>query len=457
MKQKKKIIYLFLISSFITLISCNKDEDYFEENQNKTTKIPEIKFDDLIKENKFKNAFLLIPKKTKTVINGKTVMEDQYGFTIADIPAKVIQDQNGTSYTLPIYRENQSSEYFENLVIKVDNSNQTSAYILKYTPFNPASIYFLNQHDSFHFEGNTSVVPIVYNSNQSNSSTNKMIYECMSITSYYCCYGGTEHPAGANCANTYPKTTTVCYSYDDGTSTTGGGGGGGTGGGTGGSTSTSTVYQDPNIAMLNNLTNNAIVKPKMIELQNKLSENKEYGYDFQTNANNNIIPSTLMSGSPSQPYITFPSALANTLLRIHTHFTGSSTVAPDGVSPIPSSDDIFSFAKDHKSKKDMGSTNSQQLVSMTMGRNGNYALVVTDPAKFINFCNEINNPTIKLNNGKTYVAHVYQYFNSLEKKATDFCPACDETQINAILHNLFVRGVNKMLDIGIKVYYSNKE
>lgn len=237
MKQKKKIIYLFLISSFITLISCNKDEDYFEENQNKTTKILEIKFDDLIKENKFKNAFLLIPKKTKTVINGKTVMEDQYGFTIADIPAKVIQDQNGTSYTLPIYRENQSSEYFENLVIKVDNSNQTSAYILKYTPFNPASIYFLNQHDSFHFEGNTSVVPIVYNSNQSNSSTNKMIYECMSITSYYCCYGGTEHPAGANCANTYPKTTTVCYSYDDGTSTTGGGGGGGTGGGTGGSTS----------------------------------------------------------------------------------------------------------------------------------------------------------------------------------------------------------------------------
>ena len=32
-----------------------------------------------------------------------------------------------------------------------------------------------------------------------------MIYECMSITSYYCSYGGTEHPAGANCANTYPK------------------------------------------------------------------------------------------------------------------------------------------------------------------------------------------------------------------------------------------------------------
>ena len=38
---------------------------------------------------------------------------------------KVIQDQNGISYTLPIYRENQSNEYFENLVIKVDNSNQT--------------------------------------------------------------------------------------------------------------------------------------------------------------------------------------------------------------------------------------------------------------------------------------------------------------------------------------------
>jgi len=131
MKNILKTICLFLV---VTLFSCS--EDLYDDTNNKSNnklKITEKKFDELLLDSKFKNAYNKILDKKAGTENARTVMEDNYHFTIsADIPAKVIEENGKTSYTFHITRDTIENGYFENLIVGLDSLNNTKAFIARY-------------------------------------------------------------------------------------------------------------------------------------------------------------------------------------------------------------------------------------------------------------------------------------------------------------------------------------
>ncbi|MCA1966257.1 MAG: hypothetical protein LDL23_06360, partial [Flavobacterium sp.] len=190
--------------------------------------------------------------------------EEQYQFTIANKPVKVIETESATSYTILINREIDDVNSFENLIVQQLNSGETTANIIKYVPFQPATIesYFLNGD----FNGNRTITPIVYNANLINT-TNKITNICSTVCTTLCydCdprYPSeyqTPHTPGEKCPTntTFTTCSDVCETYDDG----GGGidltGGGGTGGTTG------EVETPPN----DSGNNNPIVTAPVLELE----------------------------------------------------------------------------------------------------------------------------------------------------------------------------------------------
>ena len=104
---------LFLGISFL-LWNCEKDE-FIEKSTTKQEfkyKLKDKNFEQLIKEEKFNDAFKKVFKpdkenvKTKygTKSSSKTVMEEQYGFTIDSTIIKEISSDKYTSYTMFIHR-----------------------------------------------------------------------------------------------------------------------------------------------------------------------------------------------------------------------------------------------------------------------------------------------------------------------------------------------------------------
>ena len=79
-------------------------------------KISHIKFNELLKDNKFSKAYGKVQDKRSLV--GKTVMEEQYNFTIADKPVKVLEWAEGITYTILINRTIKDITFFENLVVE---------------------------------------------------------------------------------------------------------------------------------------------------------------------------------------------------------------------------------------------------------------------------------------------------------------------------------------------------
>jgi hypothetical protein len=245
MKQKflKNSLLLFLIG--IIMVSCELQEEAIHQHEhNSNLKLYEMKFEELMTNKRFINSFSKLPKSKKnltTATVGRTVMENEYGFTIANKPAKVIEDNGETSYTFLITRDATDANSFENLVIQTDSTNTTKAVIIKYNLTSPITS---SADDSFSFTYENEITPIVYN-NTTVSETSKMVIDCHWIHVLLCIndgYGGigNEHPANANCQNphlTYYAVRQVCNSFDDGISS--GGGTGPTGSGpTGGSTNT---------------------------------------------------------------------------------------------------------------------------------------------------------------------------------------------------------------------------
>lgn len=204
-------------------------------------KISHVSFGELLKNKKFSTAYSKVLQQQS--LTNKTVMEEQYQFTIANKPVKVIETESATSYTILINRAIDDVNSFENLIVQQFNSGETTANIIKYVPFQPATIesYFLNGD----FNGNRTVTTIVYNDNLINS-TNKITNICSTVCTTLCydCkpnYSSeyqTPHTPGANCPTSSISTSCeqVCVTYDDGGGSssnpidiTGGGGTGGTG------------------------------------------------------------------------------------------------------------------------------------------------------------------------------------------------------------------------------------
>ena len=224
-------------------VSCSLEEDYATKKRyEEKMKISHVSFGELLKNKKFSTAYSKVLQQQS--LTNKTVMEEQYQFTIANKPVKVIETESATSYTILINRAIDDVNSFENLIVQQFNSGETTANIIKYVPFQPATIesYFLNGD----FNGNRTITPIVYNDNLINS-TNKITNICSTVCTTLCydcnpSYSSEyqiPHSPKERCpkSSTFTSCDQVCVAYDDGggdsssnpIDLTGGGGAGGTG------------------------------------------------------------------------------------------------------------------------------------------------------------------------------------------------------------------------------------
>ena len=194
MQQKffKNSLLLFLIG--IIIASCSLEEDYSNSSsyQNKV-KIERKTFHELMKEEKFSTAFSKISKQ-KNLATGRTVMEVENDFNISNIPAKVVTYGNNISYNFLISRDSVNSNFFENLVVKVDSTNVPKAYILKYLlNSNPV---FISEHNAYTLSAQTQITQINYNDSESKIE----YYDGCTVVTLWCPYQG-AHPATQACIN----------------------------------------------------------------------------------------------------------------------------------------------------------------------------------------------------------------------------------------------------------------
>ena len=201
-KNKWLLPKIMICVAFIAInISCDK-EPYDEAiTISKQAGIREVKFDELLKENKFKNLLTALNNnQLQRSASARSAFENQHSFTISNSVVKVIETDSLTSYTMLIERDgNTNQTTFANLVIQEDIYNVQRAAIYKYTPTDITS----TEHNSFLFRGHIQKKEIT------NFSGFNRVYEqttnsddCYGYVSM-CNYGGSEHPAGANCTRTY--------------------------------------------------------------------------------------------------------------------------------------------------------------------------------------------------------------------------------------------------------------
>lgn len=202
MKLKiQQIFKICIFIAFISIVSCEEDESH-PAHPNQKTLVKEIPLDQLLKQPIFSDAYKKM-SKAKLDLLAKTSMENEYGFTIPLVPAKVIETDSLTSYTLFIERDSVDSAFFENLVIQINPNGETKAVIFKYNLLTPS---ILTADDSFSLNATVEVTPIIYNP----SETNKTGNVCITYSILMCDYGGHEHTAGANCGSTYLVSQTDC-------------------------------------------------------------------------------------------------------------------------------------------------------------------------------------------------------------------------------------------------------
>lgn len=230
-----------------------------------------MKFEELMTNKRFVNSFSKLPKSKKSLTTatlGRTVMENEYGFTIANKPAKVIEDSGETSYTFLITRDATDANSFENLVIQTDSTNTTKAVIIKY---NLTSSITSAADDSYSFTYNREITPIVYNSSPVSESS-KMIIICYWITTTYCNNTvtgeiGPEHIAGEKCRRTYTRSNYRCTAGDDGTVDNIPMGDGGSDGGGGGTATPDSNYNGSDTSIHGNGANNINTAPVAPEVE----------------------------------------------------------------------------------------------------------------------------------------------------------------------------------------------
>jgi len=211
---------VLLLGISATMVNCQKDDEFttFENHQdtNSKARIIETDLNTLLSKESFSNAFTKVFKKTSKAIGNasvqRTVMENEYGFTIVQDGIKVISNEGFTSYTMLIRRAESNTTYFENLVIDIDDERleEPKAILMKYTP---SSITPYLNHNSFNFEGEIEATSIVYNMDEEA----RLEYECNNVTTGLCNHdlqGNVTdeiHLAGTECGGVFWQfTTEVC-------------------------------------------------------------------------------------------------------------------------------------------------------------------------------------------------------------------------------------------------------
>jgi hypothetical protein len=215
MKQKLNKLKLLTLTILAGLLlnGCQVEQEHIEKSlYEKEIKVSQKTFEELIQEGKFNNAYTKIVPKEKKLARGsslgRTAMEDQYGFTIANTMVKVAETDSVTSYTMLISRDVSTSDnVLENLTLQVDSQNKTTALLLKY-------VGNVGVEDFDNFTGSKSITPILDEANQDASKA--ALPECYWLTTSSCDASNHGEP-GVACTNGYETVELVC---------TGGGGGG---------------------------------------------------------------------------------------------------------------------------------------------------------------------------------------------------------------------------------------
>jgi hypothetical protein len=224
MKQKLKKFLLLSLLTGTLFVSCELQEDYHSKKEYEgKMKISHKNFSELLNDRKFNKAYGEVLQKKN--IMSRTVMEDQYQFTIANGLANVIETDSDVTYTLLIKRDSIEENTIENLIVKIDSLSETTAYIVKFKGKLGAIPSYNNLNDD---TIEKVVTPIVYNSN----IASKEIYECYEISYWVCYYPG--HTDTGVCTHGEYETMEFCevvgYDFGNDNIVIIGDGGGGSGG-----------------------------------------------------------------------------------------------------------------------------------------------------------------------------------------------------------------------------------
>jgi hypothetical protein len=226
-------VLLFGIS--LSLVNCQKDDDISKIDDIKI-KTKEFRFtiknqSEINKDIGYTNAIKRIAniknkvKKSSTQL--RTVMEDEYNFTIIESTVNTVEINGLTSYSMMITRNEETPNSVENLVVQIDEFDNIKAFIIKYS-----SISIYNQgHTSYGLGRDIEITPIVYNTSVSTNS--KIVWSCSTLFELTCsggnngdCNGNGTHTPGLQCFSEYnsciglEQTGQSCGYFDNGSSTT---------------------------------------------------------------------------------------------------------------------------------------------------------------------------------------------------------------------------------------------
>jgi hypothetical protein len=456
MKQKflKNSLLLFLIA--IIIVSCELQEEAIHQHEhNSNLKLYEMKFEELMTNKRFVNSFSKLPKSKKnltTATVGRTVMENEYGFTIANKPAKVIEDNGETSYTFLITRDSTDANSFENLVIQTDSTNTTKAVIIKYNLTSPITS---SADDSFSFTYNREITPIVYN-NETVNETSKQTIICYWVLTLCCNWGGSEHVAGLNCTNTaytYNTYKEECVNIVDGSSGTSShsGGSGGTGGAN--SINTSPVnncitgncidpYEPtPCDKVKNQFINNTTLQEKLNTLSGLTSAGTENG--FYKYSNSNTIQNAAVGTSGAVQFPNVPNS-ANCTIFAHTHNSPAASTYS-----IFSWDDLLAFAQLLKEGK-LDANNFTAFLATADGTY--YALTIENTQNFLQFFALGGDPLFDMNIAMKRSEQVYKYFGGLSSNTN---PYIKENSTDNILDEKLFLDFIQDNNLGVSLLESN--
>lgn len=252
MKRKIKLLSLLLSFSLtLTTISCQVEEDVVSSKNQSEIKVKKIK------ENRINNYSFALEKINtinnvkKENINSKIIIDPVLDILIDTEEAMLIEGDNFTSLTFPVYREN--SNDFENLVVQ-QMDNTTKTYLVNYGPNKEAAMNGQNT--------NASIREIAFNTENLNnkifySSSNTVVYsDETGNLNYYCdeTYEITNEYGYMDVANPSTGESTItlinstCSYYWSFHYSTGGGAGGSSSnnhGGLGAGTGSTTVTTAP--------------------------------------------------------------------------------------------------------------------------------------------------------------------------------------------------------------------
>ena len=404
MKQKlNKIFYLTIFVSLLFFQSCQKDfDEEISTNQAKYT-IKDYSKEEASRIPKFNLANQQAVTKIRQLKNSKynaTLKEEQTNFTIDYSTVREISvSDNYTTYTMAIDRDESDPNYFENLVIEINNG-ETKEYLMKYTPTEP--IVYVPEHDSYNFVGdveiNTYPTCILCNptegdnngGTQGGGTGNGQVW-CRTVIMCNYLY---VHVAGPNCTRKFPRTicgTNFGNMGNDGppdeVGPNNGNQHGGSGSSTGNNSGSGAVVTTPVIpppdekkcALFNKLKNDNPFKNIIQVLKNGVTQNYEQGVVLSTQPEGDYN-AIIGTANPDNEYAVGFDIPNGTFIDImvHNHYAGGLSIfSPADLEQI------------YKTLKNPNYKTGINFVSIVVTPDQEvYAITITDKTAFLAYADE---------------------------------------------------------------------